>query len=275
LALALLASIPNMLLAEAKVGENIALGKPYKMDDRPSYIHCTDPGDATQLTDGQRSEGGYWTDRRTVGWTGKPFVVVTIDLGRIEPIAGLMIRSAAGRAGVFWAGSIAIQFSDDDKEYFEVGDLVQLDVLENGPISDGFQIHELTTKKLKIHGRYLRFVIVSKSLFCADEIEVYRGDNRLLEQPIGGKPVVKAANMVKYLSMKAGLGRRYLDDRFKIAQQISSSGLANNLNDPLLRRLEELGKAAADLTIPESNDFKAILPYNPTHARMYEVQAEL
>jgi len=43
--------------------ENLALGKPYTFHPRPNYPHCTDPGDKTQLTDGQVTSGYFWTQK--------------------------------------------------------------------------------------------------------------------------------------------------------------------------------------------------------------------
>lgn len=49
--------------------KNLARGAKYVMSPPPSYSHCTDPGDATQLTDGQLTEGYFWTQEGTVGWS--------------------------------------------------------------------------------------------------------------------------------------------------------------------------------------------------------------
>ncbi|MCL5097056.1 MAG: hypothetical protein M1608_05920, partial [Candidatus Omnitrophica bacterium] len=50
---------------------NLALGKPYTLEPAPNYPYCTDPGDRTQLTDGQYVKGYFWTQKGTVGWSGK------------------------------------------------------------------------------------------------------------------------------------------------------------------------------------------------------------
>ncbi len=59
-----------LALCLSEVPENIALGKSYSLAPAPNYPHCTDPGDARQLTDGARVEGYFWTQQGTVGWSG-------------------------------------------------------------------------------------------------------------------------------------------------------------------------------------------------------------
>ena len=52
----------------AQPADNIALHKPYTLAPKPAYAHCTDLGDATQLTDGVYVQGYFWTQPGTVGW---------------------------------------------------------------------------------------------------------------------------------------------------------------------------------------------------------------
>ncbi len=61
----------------AEIGENVAVGKSYSLRSAPNYALCTDPGDKTQLTDGQYTEGYFWTQPGTVGWAGRHPVVIT------------------------------------------------------------------------------------------------------------------------------------------------------------------------------------------------------
>ena len=65
-------------------GENLARGKPYRLAPAPTYRHCTDGGDRTQLTDGVYTKGYFWTQKTTVGWQNVNRAQVTIDLGAID-----------------------------------------------------------------------------------------------------------------------------------------------------------------------------------------------
>ena len=92
--------------------QNIALGAKYTLWPAPNYSYCTEAGDATQLTDGKTTTDYFWTQPGTVGWSGAPYAVVTVDLGRVEPIAGASFDTAAGVAGVLWPAAIHLLVSD-------------------------------------------------------------------------------------------------------------------------------------------------------------------
>ena len=81
-------------------GPNIALHKHYTLEPAPTYGDCSlDPGRAL-LTDGTYTQGYFWVQKTSVGWVHSRPVVITIDLGRVEPVAGLSYSTAAGVAGV-------------------------------------------------------------------------------------------------------------------------------------------------------------------------------
>ncbi len=100
--------------------DNVALGRPYTFSHPPNYLYCTDPGDATDLTDGHHmieedlhaSYPTFWmADRKSqaadgtprsigtaVGWAGgDKHKSIEIDLGQICSINGLTFASAAGK----------------------------------------------------------------------------------------------------------------------------------------------------------------------------------
>ena len=120
-----------------EVGTNIALGRPYTLQPAPSYALSADPGDTTHhLTDGETTTSYFWTQPGTVGWQNVAHVAITVDLGRVEPIGGVALNTAAGRAQVTWPAAIPILVSDDGEEYRLVGDLVALDHAVHGPWPD-------------------------------------------------------------------------------------------------------------------------------------------
>ena len=67
--------------------ENLALNKSYTLEPAPNYDLCTDADDAVQLTDGKTTNEYFWTQQGSVGWRGVSFGLITVDLGRIEPIS--------------------------------------------------------------------------------------------------------------------------------------------------------------------------------------------
>ena len=115
--------------------ENIALGASYTMAPSPNYRLCTDPGDAEQLTDGVYTDGYFWAQQSTVGYSEKTPSTVTIDLGEVKPIRGVSYHSAGGFASVRWPLTIRILVAGEDREFREVGDLVQLSEEQHGPLA--------------------------------------------------------------------------------------------------------------------------------------------
>ena len=102
--------------AGAQSARNVALGRPYVTDPAPSDPECMDPGDTTQLTDGFKTNGNFWTEMTTVGWLRESPVSITIDLGRVTAIQGAAFRTAAGKADVEWPAAIQVLASDDGKD---------------------------------------------------------------------------------------------------------------------------------------------------------------
>ena len=152
--------------------KNIALNKPYTMEPEGNYGLCTDPDDKIQLTDGQ-SFGSSWVRKTTVGWlcplrTG---IVITIDLGAVEPIQGVSVASTAGAAGVTWPSAIFVLVSEDNQSWHYLGDLT---VLRNTvywvPPETGLASYRYRTDQLKAHGRYVQFFMNADPYFFTYEI---------------------------------------------------------------------------------------------------------
>ena len=165
--------------------ENIARGKPCMFSPKPNYPLTVDADDAVQLTDGQYvAKDRMGTDKATVGWKANSgdteSFSVTLDLGKVEPIAGFSWSTGAGVAQVVFPRSIEVSVSDDGKEWRPVGDLMAQAVAER-PLPPPGSYHSYRARSLKMscRGRYVRFVATqSRYCFC-DEIEVYGGDMTL------------------------------------------------------------------------------------------------
>ncbi len=155
-------------------GTNLAAGKKYTLDPAPNYAGCTDPGDATQLTDGQYVSGRFWSQKGTVGWQNKSPVSITIDLEKSQPIGGLSFNTAAGTAGVDWPISILILVSDDGKVWNYAGDLVALSSKNSTLPRSGYAVHRFEAAGLSIHGRFVKLMVAPSGGYTfADEIEIY------------------------------------------------------------------------------------------------------
>ena len=126
-------SVPGTIPTD-RPSENIALGASYTIEPGPNYGLCSDPGDHEQLTDGVYTEGYFWAQLSTVGWQEKTPSILTLDLGAVKPIRGVSFHTAAGFADVRWPLTIRILVAGEDREFHEIGDLVQLSAEQHGPL---------------------------------------------------------------------------------------------------------------------------------------------
>jgi len=258
-------------------GQNIALGKPYTLSPLPGYRYCTDPDDKSQLTDGKLTEGYFWTQKGTVGWSNAKYVTVTVDLGNVEPICGVSFRTAAGAAGVCWPSVIRLMVSDDGNKYRDVGDLVELDHAAAGPWPKDYAVRRLVTSKLQTRGRFLRFMILpSGPYFFTDEVQVFRGPAELLARDPGGKLVGDPNALFAEWSIRAGVRRRFEADVAGLRQAIGDARLTDeSIRKQLLDRLADAERALAASPIPPHQSFRAVLPFGDAHAALFCIQADL
>ncbi len=156
-------------------GPNVALHKAYTLEPSPNYGDCSLDPDRNVLTDGTYTQGYFWVQKTTVGWTRTRRVAITLDLGQVEPIAGLSYSTAAGVAGVVWPASLWIMVSDDGKQWTVAGDLVRLSNQNGAPAPEPYRLHRFRTGALQTRGRYLALVVDQSPYAVVDEIEVYRG----------------------------------------------------------------------------------------------------
>lgn len=256
--------------------ENIALGKPYTMSEQPSYPLCTDPGDATDLTDGVVwDEDALWGRKSTVGWGGRKPVHITIDLGAVEAIMGAALHTGAGEASVVWLSSIAVQVSEDGENFYLAGDLVRLDENPPPPAYRGYASHTYRTTKLETRGRYVRFELISAAEFIfADEIEVYRGDEKLLALPNRSTPVDRAQLTDKTRLTRLGVHRRIRADLEETRARVLDSAPPDEAQ--LLNELQQIQTELEHSDFPvEAESFKAIVPFNALHRRVFQVYSHL
>ena len=80
------------------------------------------------------TEGYFWAQLSTVGWQEKTPSILTLDLGAVKPIRGVSFHTAAGFADVRWPLTIRILVAGEDREFHEIGDLVELSAQQHGPL---------------------------------------------------------------------------------------------------------------------------------------------
>ena len=256
-------------------GPNIARGRPYTYTPRALYPHCRDDGDATQLTDGVLSVGYFWTQKGTVGWMRTGPVSLTIDLGQVEPIAGLSFRSAAGVAGVTYPGSVHVFTSDDDKQWWLAGELIAMSERELGLPGPGYRTHRFAVSDLNTRGRYVRLIISYFPFAFCDEIEVYRGADDLLSRDPVGTPMAGTTDFIKEAVVFGAIGWRLRTDLAAFRKAVAAAGLAEGEAEALLARAD--GIAAAIEALPPSvpTGFRTVLPLDDLHASIYALNAPI
>ncbi|MBN2294224.1 MAG: discoidin domain-containing protein [Pirellulales bacterium] len=264
--------------SKSSPGKNIALGKKYTFSPKPTYQYCTDPGDTTQLTDGQLTDGYFWVQKGCVGWHTKDVVTITFDLGHVEPISGVSFRTAAGAAGVTWPAAIEIAVSDDGKNYRLVGELVELAFQQGISRPTGYGVRQLITDQLHTRGRIVKILVMPSSgcyVFC-DEIEIFRGPNKWLEDDPGGRPLGDINKRAASIKIKNAFRSRYAADVAAARQAVDAAKLSDaSVKQALLKRIADAEKGLRESTLPENESFRAILPFNKVHAELFAVQAAL
>ena len=252
-------------LALKPPGPNIARGKPYTWNRPPNYKHCKDDADTTQLTDGEYTVGYFWAQTPTVGWQNVRPLMITIDLGKAEPIAGVSYNLGAGTAGVAWPNAIAILVSDDGKTFYDAGELTELAAARGLPPYERYAIVRYFTDRLAARGRFVRFVVSAPGYCFCDEIEVYRGPDRLLTAAPRGEPVRDVRKLLAARTTRGGARLRVQADIRQVRERAQVAPLDAATRKRLLDKLQELSTRAATMDVRVDEDFKAVAPLNALH----------
>jgi hypothetical protein len=266
------------LCLAAESPENIAKGATYTLQPAPNYAYCTDPGDTQQLTDGVYTQGHFWTQPSTVGWSGVGRAIVTLDLGRVQAIRGVSYNTAAGVAGVAWPSAIRILTADEDKAFHEVGELVSLSARREAAPQDGYALHRFWTDELQCHGRYVALVVQSDAFIFCDEIEVYAGAPEWVQQPLPGPVFTDLTAYMTELTLRNGIQRRLELDAAALRKNVTAAAIPDAERTRCLETVEAVEKAAQQTEAAPQIEaappgFKAILPLNETHAALFRAQA--
>jgi hypothetical protein len=262
------AAVPDM-------GENIALNKPYTMDPAPRYSYSADEGDVVQLTDGEYSEGHFWTRKTTVGWSTKAPVYINIDLGKEYPVKGIGFSTAAGVAEVRWPRAILVFVSDDGQNWYRAGDLVAHHTARQPlPEYGEYAAIRLWTDALRTHGRYVQLYIEPEAsyVFC-DEIEVYRGEDAWVGLPHDVEPIVDLKDHMSKLMTNSLIQNQFTRDLQAVKDDIADLPAAQGA--AFAPKVDALTRAIADMPIVDMDGFKAILPMTDLERDIFRLQAEV
>ena len=254
--------------------ENIALGKPYTLEPVPAYEHCTDPDDGKQLTDGIYTEGYFWTQKSTVGWSNTSPVIITLDLGEVRPIRGLSFNTAAGAAGVEWPTAIRVLLAGEDRAFHAAGDLCVLDLVHGSLPQEGYGLHRFRTDALQAHGRYVAVIVESSPFTFVDEIEVYAGDPAWLDTPLAGPEVRDIKAYLASLRVGDSIKKRLIHD-LQAIRELLADPIPEAVRAEITASLDALASETASTAVDAPEDFRAVLPLNALHARILSLQAQV
>ena len=264
-----------LALCLSEVPENIALGKSYSLAPAPNYPHCTDPGDARQLTDGARVEGYFWTQQGTVGWSGAHPVRITIDLEAVEPIAGVAYSTAAGVAGVAFPAAIWVLASDDGVTHRLCGDLVAASAAASTPPAQGYALHTFKTLGFAARGRFVTLLVAGTPYIFVDEIEVYRGPPELRDKEPAG-PVVKDPNaFFRAMRMTTMLWRRLTQDCAAVEAACGATAMPAARRAELAEAIADLRKEIAAAAVDPDREFSTAFPIDALHRRIFSLQGQV
>ncbi|MGI5818936.1 MAG: discoidin domain-containing protein [Armatimonadota bacterium] len=253
------------------LGENLALGRPYEI--RPSnYALCAHPDDVTvHLTDGRYTEGYFWTQPTTVGWSSGGPEFITIDLGEVQPIGGVSYSTAAGVAGVQWPSEILVFVSEDGEQWHRVADLVRLHSAREPLPPIGEYATEFILGELQTRGRFVTLAVFTEGGYIfVDEVEVFRGPDELLQREYATAPVPDVGFYVLNHPIFELHRRNLAAVRDEIAQ-VEGADRAR-----LSRSADALEEAIDTMPpVPLEGDFRAILPMTELQTRIFELQADV
>jgi len=280
---AALGSLPLATVSLAQTqpsGVNIALHQKVQVEPRSNYAFTKDR-DPQRLTDGiyastkaqwdeKHQTSSLWVQDGALSWAHKKPVIVTIDLGKVQPIAGLIYSTAAGKAGVVWPDHVYAAASDDGKTWHYIGDLVKLSPAQ--PPAEGYANLRYIASNLQTHGRYVSLGVMQDAVITIDEIEVLRGNDSLLNQS-AGRDIPPMPEFVAHETITSKARRRQNADIAAISALINQSSLSATQKSTFKTRLDKDATATENME-PLPVDFKTVLPLTDTHRDILAVHGE-
>ncbi len=258
--------------AQPSPSHNVSLGRPYTLSPKPDYSYCTDSGDATQLTDGEYTQGHFWTQLSTVGWNGGDPVQIVVDLQRQCSIGGMSYSTAAGVAGVEWPLAMYISVSDDGKLWRSAGELTSLSLKHSMPPGKGYALHRFTTDALRCRGRYVALQIATAGYTFCDELEIYGSELTVgAAETARGETITDLVQSYRVRKLGFLFAKRVHGEAADLLAACARSNLPTAEKQQFVRRAEQITLASELRQEPPKS--RAIFPYSPEHAQIQALRA--
>ncbi len=263
-------------------GQNIALGQKVTLDP-PSNYEYTKSRNPLQLTDGVYASSkaewdpvsrasSLWVQEGTLGWAHKKPVIMTIDLGSVQPISGVIYSTGAQEGNVNWPATIYIATSDDNKTWHYIGDLVQLSPEHPTLLAGEKANFRYIAKNLKTKGRYISLGVLGMPFVFTDEVEVLRGDDALLKQS-AGKEIPEMQEFIARQQITTSVQRRLNQDIAAVRALLNNSKISAPQKQKFTARLDKAAAATDDLPV-QPEILNTTLPLNDLHRDILAVHGE-
>jgi len=158
---------------------NLAAGGKVIFEQKPTYPHCSDSNDVTDLTDGKFTDNDnikMSTVPGTVGWRMQSNIICTIDLGSSQNIGGLRYHVGAGLYGSYWPLAIYVLGSDDGKSFAYLDELLKNNRPHLPEYNTMWANRWLDSSTLNVKARFIRFIVKCDGMFhFVDEVEIFQG----------------------------------------------------------------------------------------------------
>jgi len=262
--------------------ENIAQGRKYTLLPKPNYELCSDGlKDYEKLTDGKKYSGSesLWCQKGyCVGW-GKPYAIITIDIGKVESIGGVVFHTAFdGPNNVLWPSHISVFVSEDNNKFYYACDLVDHRWHNKQPsdiprfTGQRHTFYEYRNISLATKGRYVSFAVQSSNYIFCDEIEVYRSAESLTDKPLEGKCTTDIESFLNsnYKTQKVR------DVLYQDLNNVRENALAFNVESQIAYKITEMEKDIMGWDVQSiAPDYRAVTPLNDKHSEIFKINAEI
>jgi len=178
-------------------GEELARGKKVLFSIKPNYHLTTDANDPYDLTDGKlssREDDRIWFNKDAVGWARwgnhadyASGIVMTIDLGSIQPIGQIAIRMLGGleNDNMVFPKQVEFLASRDGEQYYSLQNMAKLNYAERDQADnktsyyvpeEGKPAMTPIVCRVPVQARYIAIRVTPISSLYVDQISVLKAD---------------------------------------------------------------------------------------------------
>lgn len=191
---------PGTLATEARAqwhgltkGVELARGKEVRFSHKPNYNLTSDENDPYDLTDGKlssREDDRIWFNKDAVGWskygaTPSMGVLMTIDLGEVQPVGQIALRILGGaeQESLILPKKVEFLASNDGKQYYSLQSMEKLNPAEKEQADNktAFYIPEEGkafmapfVSRVPVKARYIALRVMPISTLYLDQISVLK-----------------------------------------------------------------------------------------------------